>query len=130
MYLPTKDTLLKGSANDLFDEVYAIFFLIFFMKAYIVGTQQVDAIQMGTYNICLYTEVDKKYSGSNLKTMELLDCALIGICAVIRANTVLCGSYHCLHQRILLISQNICFVEKIVKKKIQIYSAFPLRTES
>ena len=44
---------------------------------------------MGTHNICLYTEVDKKYSGSNLKTTELLDCALIGVCAVIRVNTVL-----------------------------------------
>ena len=43
---------------------------------------------MGTDNICLYTEVDKKYSGSNLKTTELLDCALIGIWAVIRVNMV------------------------------------------
>ena len=43
---------------------------------------------MGTHNICLYTEVDKKYSGCYLKTTELLDCALIGVCAVIRAITV------------------------------------------
>ena len=43
---------------------------------------------MGTHNICLYKEVDKKYTGYNLKTMELLDCALIGVCAVIRLNTV------------------------------------------
>ena len=43
---------------------------------------------MGTHNICLYIEVDKKYSGSNLKTTELLDCALIGVCAVIRSNMV------------------------------------------
>ena len=48
---------------------------------------QVDAIQMGTHNICLY-KVDKKYTGSNLKTTKSLDCALIGICAVIRSNTV------------------------------------------
>ena len=40
---------------------------------------------MGTLNICLYKEVDKKYTGSNLKAMELLDCA------VIRLNKVLCG---------------------------------------
>ena len=34
-----------------------------------VGTdQQVDAIQMGTHTICLYKEVDKKYTGYNLKT--------------------------------------------------------------
>ena len=51
---------------------------------------------MGTHNICLlsmqfkyaFTEVDKKYTDCNLKTMELLDCALIGVCAVIRSNTV------------------------------------------
>ena len=46
---------------------------------------------MGTHNICLYKEVDKKYTGYNLKTMELLDCALIGVCAVIRSNRVACG---------------------------------------
>ena len=44
---------------------------------------------MSTHNICLYKEVDKKYTGCNLKTTELLDCALIGVCAVIRSNTVL-----------------------------------------
>ena len=43
---------------------------------------------MSTHNICLYKEVDKKYTGCNLKTTELLDCALIGMCAVIRSNTV------------------------------------------
>ena len=51
-------------------------------------TIQVDAIQMSTHNICLYKKVDKKYTGCNLKTTELLDCALIGVCAVIRSNTV------------------------------------------
>ena len=50
--------------------------------------RQVDAIQISTYNICLYKEIDKKYAGCNLKTTELLDCALIGVCAVIRSNTV------------------------------------------
>ena len=44
---------------------------------------------MGTNNICLYKEVDKKYTGYNLKTVELLDCVLIGVCAVIRSNTVI-----------------------------------------
>ena len=48
----------------------------------------VDAIQMSTHNICLYKEVKKKYIGCNLKTTEFLDCALIGVCAVIRSNTV------------------------------------------
>ena len=49
--------------------------------------QQVDAIQMATHNMCLY-KVNKKYTGCNLEIMELLDCALIGVCAVIRVNTV------------------------------------------
>ena len=43
---------------------------------------------MGIHNICLYKEVDKKYTGCNLNTTELLDCALKGVCAVIRSNTV------------------------------------------
>ena len=39
MYLPTKGTLKKKrSAKDLFDNVYAFFFLIFFIKAYVGGT--------------------------------------------------------------------------------------------
>ena len=46
--------------------------------------QQIDAIQMSTHNICLYKEVDKNYTGCNLKTMELLDCAVIWVCALIR----------------------------------------------
>ena len=37
--------------------------------------RQVDVIQMGTHNICFHKEVDKKYTGCHLKTMELLDCA-------------------------------------------------------
>ena len=44
---------------------------------------------MGTHNLCLYKEIDKKYTGCNLKTMASLDCALIGVCAVIRLNTLL-----------------------------------------
>ena len=34
-----------------------------------------------------FIEVDKN-AGSNLKTTELFDCALKGVCAVIRVNTV------------------------------------------
>ena len=45
----------------------------------------------------IYKEVDKKYTGCNLKTTELLDCTLIGVCAVIRSNTVYTYvKYHCL----------------------------------
>ena len=50
--------------------------------------RQVDAIQMGTHNICFYKEVDKKYTGYNLKTTEWLVCVLMGVCAVIRSNTL------------------------------------------
>ena len=35
---------------------------------------QVNEIQMGTNNICLYKEVDKRDTSCNLKNMELLDC--------------------------------------------------------
>ena len=44
---------------------------------------------MSTHNICLYKDVKKKYTGCNLKSTEFLDCALIGVCAVIRSNTVI-----------------------------------------
>ena len=50
--------------------------------------RQGDAIQKGTHNICLYKEVNKMHTGCNLKTTKLLDCALIGVCAVIRSNRV------------------------------------------
>ena len=61
------------------------FYLVFFIKAYVVGTHlnciDFDAIQIGTHNICFYKEVDIKYTGCNLKPTKLLDCALIrGIC--------------------------------------------------
>ena len=86
MYLPTWGKLLKTSPKDIFDDVYAICFLIFFIKSICCGysfeLHLVDAIQMVTHNICLY-KADKKYTGCNL-----LDCALIGVCALIRANTV------------------------------------------
>ena len=47
---------------------------------------------MRTHNICLYKKVNKKYTGCNLKTTEIHECAPIGICAVIRLNTV---TRHC-----------------------------------
>ena len=50
--------------------------------------RQVNAIQMGTHYTSLYKEVDKKYTGCKLKTTELLYCALIGVCVVIRSNTI------------------------------------------
>ena len=46
-------------------DIYAIYFPIFFIKAYVVGVHLncIDksvAIQISTHNICLYKEVDKK----------------------------------------------------------------------
>ena len=69
------------------------FFFYFLYKSICCGNsfelhRQVDAIQMSIHNICLYKKVDKKYTGCNLKITELLDCALIGVCAVIGSNTV------------------------------------------
>ena len=60
--------------------VVVVFLLIFFVKTYVVGTQ----VSMQR----LYKEVDKKYTGNNLKTTELLDCGPIRVCVVIRLNTV------------------------------------------
>ena len=84
----------KDQKKYLFDDDYAIFFSsVFLYKGICCGYsfelhRQVDAIQISTHNICLYKDLDKKYNGCNLKTTELLDCVLIGICAVIRSNTV------------------------------------------
>ena len=101
MTLLTKDTLKNKYQQRpylvfmrvFFFFFFFFFFLIFFIKNIYCGYsfelhRQVDAIQMGTHNICLYKEVVKKYTGYNLKTMELLDYALIGVYAVIRSNTV------------------------------------------
>ena len=75
---------------------------------------------MGTHLICIdesmqfkwvtttypfMKEVDKKYTGCNLKTMGLLDCTLFGVCAVIRLNTV--SGYNHLEP---------CLCEEICKK--------------
>ena len=63
--------------------------------------QLVDAIQMSIHkvHVCLYKEVDKKYTGCNLKTTEPLDCRLIvvHVCVVISLNTVCsCPVFICL----------------------------------
>ena len=49
---------------------------------------------MGTHNICFYKEVDKNYTGCNMKTTEPLDCALIVVCAVIKSDTVYIWHIH------------------------------------
>ena len=73
--------------------VFMPFFSEFLYKSICCGYsfelhRQVDAIQMGTHSICLYKEVAKQYTSCNPKSTELFDCALIGVCAVIRSNTV------------------------------------------
>ena len=75
------------------------FFFVFFFSDFLDKSiccgysfelhRHVDAIQMDTHNICLYKEVDKKYTGCNLKTTESLDSVLIGVYVVIRLNTVI-----------------------------------------
>ena len=82
----------KRSEKNLFDDDYAIF-SDFLYKGICCGYsfelhRQVDAIQMSTHNISLYKEVNKRYTDCHLKTTKFLDCALIGVCAVIRSNTV------------------------------------------
>ena len=74
---------------------FCAFFILIFFIIYSICCgysfelhRQVKAIQMDTHNICLYKEVDKNYTVCNLKTTELLDCALMGACTVIRSNMV------------------------------------------
>ena len=97
MYLQTKATLEKKKKKKkkisawLFDDALRFFSDLHYNSICCEYSfelhRQVDAIQIGTHKICLY-KVDKKDSGCNLKSMELLDCALIGVYAVIRSNTV------------------------------------------
>ena len=90
-YVPTytKGTLKKRSAKGLSNDADAIFFSDFLYKSICCGYsfELHHAIQMGTHNISLY-QVEKKYTSCNLKTTELLECALIGVHAVIRLNRV------------------------------------------
>ena len=87
MYLPVQKVHFKNKrsvidfSNDA-NVMFVCFFPDFLYKSICCGYsfelhRQVDAIQMGSHNICLYKEVDKKYTGDNLKTKALLDCALI-----------------------------------------------------
>ena len=61
------------------------YFLIFFTKAYVVGTRMncLDKSSTSTHNICFYKKVDK-----STLTTKLLDCALVGAYVVIRSFTV------------------------------------------
>ena len=92
--IPIKDTLLKDQKRTYLMMIMRFFFSDFLYKGICCGYsfelhRQVDAIQMRTHNICLYKKVNKKYTGCNLKITEFHECALIGVCAVIRSNTVI-----------------------------------------
>ena len=95
MYPPILRVLLEEKINKGLD-AYAtflccfflvLFFLIFFLKAYVAATHlncinkliQFEWIPTTIY-ICLYREVDKRYTGCNWKTTELFDCVLIEVC--------------------------------------------------
>ena len=69
---------------------------------------------MSTDNICLYKEVARKYTCCNLKTTELLNYALIGVCAVIRSNTVCEYCRPGLHLNICKIC---CTIYRLVKSQ-------------
>ena len=97
------------SAKYLSNDAYAMFCVFYFLYKCIYCEysfelhRQVYAIQMGTSmqfkwvptTYAFIKKVDKKYTGCNLKTTELLDCALKGVYAVIRSNMVYCGTHHC-----------------------------------
>ena len=84
------------STEELSNDAYAMFLCVcffsdFLYNAYVVGTH-LNCIDK-THNICPYREVDKKYTGCNMKTTELLDCVLIRVCAVIKSNIVYRSGY-------------------------------------
>ena len=89
MYLPTKGTLKKDQQRTYL-MMFMPFFQIFFIKTYVVGTHLncIDKSVQFKWVPITYAFIDKKYADCNLKTTELLDCVLIGVCAVIRSNTV------------------------------------------
>ena len=79
----------------MFMQCFCVLILIFLITPYVVGNHLIcidKSMQFNGYPQHMpssYKEVDKKYTGCNLKNMELLDCVLLGVCAVIRSNTVL-----------------------------------------
>ena len=64
-------------------------FLMFFIKAYVVGTHLncIDKSMQFKWITTTYAFI-KKYTGCYLKTTELLDCAVTGVSAIIKSNTV------------------------------------------
>ena len=77
MYQPTKGTLKKKKDQRM---TYLMMFMQYFFSDFLYNSiccgyafelhRQVDAIQMGTHNKCLYKEVEINYNGYNLKTED------------------------------------------------------------
>ena len=71
-------------------------FLIFFIKAYVAGTHLncINKLIQFKWVPTIYAFINQwtKYTGYDLKMTESLDCALIGVRAVFRVNTV-CKMY-------------------------------------
>ena len=95
MFQPTLRVHIKRKeiSEGLINDAYAIFFVIFlfvifFIEAYVVGTDLNCIDKSMQFKWAPTTFGFKQSTGCNLKTTELLDCALIGICAVIRSTTV------------------------------------------
>ena len=63
------------------------YYLIFFIKAYVVGTH-LNCINKMQFKWVptkyAFLRSRYKYTGCDLKTKEMLDCSLTGVCAVIR----------------------------------------------
>ena len=86
--------MLMRCFGSFFFFFFFFFFFDFLYKSTCCGCsfelhRQDYAVQIGIHNTRLYKEVDK-YTDCNLKTTELRDCALIGVCAVIKSNTGVC----------------------------------------
>ena len=67
---------------------FFFFYSDFLYKAYVVGTHLNCINKSMQFKWVPTTYTFNLKSGCNLKTTELLDCALIGACALIRLNTV------------------------------------------
>ena len=78
---------------------------------------------MSTHNISLYKEVNKRYTDCHLKTTKFLDCALIGVCAVIRSNTVVYDAAYTSSRIRIFISSLLCVLCNLVDfYNISVYS--------
>ena len=94
----TKGTLKKKDQRrayimTLMQCLYVFFYFLYKnIYIYVVGTHLncINKLMLFKWvpeTYTYYKEVDKKYTGYNLKTTELLDCMLIGVCAIIRYGT-------------------------------------------